>query len=160
RFSASNKHRIKFTTELRRDAFTQNQQTNTLGSFTFNSLADLEAQRPSSFSRQLTPRIRSGSQFIGGMSLGDSYKRSDDLQLQYGIRLDGNRFSATPTLNPDLETVFGERNDRAPNHVYFSPRIGFSWSYGPAPSVSGSAAAARGPRAVHRGGPVLLQYTP
>ena len=99
-FSATNKHRIKFTTELRRDAFTLSQQTNTLGSFTFNSLADLEAQRPSSFSRQLTPRIRSGSQFIGGMSLGDSYKRSDDLQLQYGIRLDGNRFSATPTLNP------------------------------------------------------------
>ncbi|HEX9221359.1 MAG TPA: carboxypeptidase regulatory-like domain-containing protein, partial [Gemmatimonadaceae bacterium] len=46
-FSASNKHRIKFTSELRRDAFTQNQQTNTLGSFTFNSLADLEAQLPS-----------------------------------------------------------------------------------------------------------------
>src|SRR6266566_1213211 len=66
-FSASNKHRIKFTTELRRDAFTQNQQMNTLGSFTFNSLADLEAQQPSSFSRQLSPRIRSGSQFIGGL---------------------------------------------------------------------------------------------
>ena len=159
-FSATNKHRIKFTTELRRDAFTLSQQTNTLGSFTFNSLADLEAQRPSSFSRQLTPRIRSGSQFIGGMSLGDSYKRSDDLQLQYGIRLDGNRFSATPTLNPDLETVFGERNDRAPNHVYFSPRIGFSWSYGTAPQVSGFAGAVRGPRAVVRGGIGLFQNTP
>src|ERR1700687_3234796 len=91
-FSASNKHRIKFTTELRRDAFTLNQQTNTLGSFTFNSLADLEAQQPSSFSRQLSPRIRSGSQFVGGLSLGDSYRRSDDLQLQYGVRLDGNKF--------------------------------------------------------------------
>jgi len=159
-FSASNKHRIKFTTELRRDAFTQNQQTNTLGSFTFNSLADLEAQRPSSFSRQLAPRIRNGSQFIGGMSLGDSYKKSDDLQLQYGIRLDGNHFSATPTFNPDLETVFGERNDRAPNHVYFSPRIGFSWSYGTAPQVAGFAGAVRGPRAVVRGGIGLFQNTP
>jgi len=99
-FSASNKHRIKLTTEARRDAFTQNQQTNTLGSFAFNSLADLEGQQPSSFSRQLAPRIRSGSQFIGGLSLGDSYKRSDDLQLQYGIRLDGNHFSATPHSTP------------------------------------------------------------
>ena len=159
-FSASNKHRIKFTTELRRDAFTQNQQVNTLGSFTFNSLADLEAQRPSSFSRQLAPRIRTGSQFIGGLSLGDSYKRSDDLQLQYGIRLDGNHFSATPTFNPDLETVFGERNDRAPNNVYFSPRIGFSWSYGTAPQVAGFAGAVRGPRAVVRGGIGLFQNTP
>src|SRR5438445_36866 len=159
-FSASNKHRIKFTTELRRDAFTQNQQVNTLGSFTFNSLADLEAQRPSSFSRQLAPRIRTGSQFIRGLSLGDSYKRSDAPELQYGIRLDGNHFSATPTFNPDLAAVFGERNDRAPNHVYFSPRIGFSWSYGTAPQVAGFAGAVRGPRAVVRGGIGLFQNTP
>ena len=159
-FSASNKHRIKFTTELRRDAFTQNQQVNTLGSFTFNSLADLEAQQPSSFSRQLSPHIRSGSQFIGGMSLGDSYRRSDNLQIQYGLRLDGNHFSAIPTLNPDLETVFGERNDRAPNHVYVSPRIGFSWSYGTAPQIEGFMGAVRGPRAVVRGGIGLFQNTP
>src|SRR5689334_24271423 len=151
-FSSSNKHRIKFTTELRRDAFTLNQQANTLGSFTFNSLADLEARQPSSFSRQLSPRVRSGSQFIGGMSLGDSYRRTDNLQIQYGVRLDGNRFSATPTFNPDLETVFGERNDRAPNHLYFSPPIGFSWSIGTAPEIAGVAGAARGPRAVIRGG--------
>jgi hypothetical protein len=159
-FSSSNKHRIKFTTELRRDAFTQNQQMNTLGSFTFNSLADLEAQRPSSFSRQLSPRIRSGSQFIGGMSLGDSYRKSDDLQIQFGVRLDGNRFSATPTFNPDLEAVFGERNDRAPNHIYASPRIGFSWSYGTAPQIASFAGAVRGPRAVVRGGIGLFQNTP
>ncbi|MFL5621732.1 MAG: carboxypeptidase regulatory-like domain-containing protein [Gemmatimonadaceae bacterium] len=159
-FSASNKHRIKFTSELRRDAFNQNQQSNTLGSFTFNSLADLEAQRPSSFSRQLSPRVRSGSQFVGGLSLGDSYKRTDNLQLQYGIRLDGNRFSSTPTFNPDLVTVFGERNDRVPNHVYFSPRIGFSWAYGTAPQVAGFAGAVRGPRAVIRGGIGLFQNTP
>ena len=159
-FSSSNRHRIKFTTELRRDAFTQNQQLNTLGSFTFNSLADLEAQRPSSFSRQLSPRIRSGSQLIGGMSLGDSYRKSDDLQIQFGVRLDGNRFSATPTFNPDLETVFGERNDRAPNHVYVSPRIGFSWSYGTAPQIASFAGAVRGPRAVLRGGIGLFQNTP
>ncbi|HJP58909.1 MAG TPA: hypothetical protein VJ865_02890, partial [Gemmatimonadaceae bacterium] len=159
-FSASNKHRIKFTTEVRRDAFTLNQQINTLGSFTYNSLADLEAQQPSSFSRQLSPRIRSGSQFIGGTSLGDSYKRTDNLQIQYGVRLDGNHFSATPTFNPDLESVFGERNDRAPNHLYFSPRVGFSWSYGTAPEIAGFAGAARGPRAVIRGGIGLFQNVP
>lgn len=159
-FSSSNKHRIKFTTELRRDAFTQNQQTNTLGSFTFNSLADLEAQQPSSFSRQLSPKIRSGSQLIGGVSLGDSYRKSDNLQLQYGVRVDGNHFSATPTFNPDLETVFGERNDRAPNHAYLSPRLGFSWSYGTAPQIAGFAGAVRGPRAVVRGGIGLFQNTP
>jgi hypothetical protein len=159
-FSASNKHRIKFTTELRRDAFALNQQTNTLGSFTFNSLADLEAQLPSSFSRQLAPQVRSGSQYVGGISLGDSYRKSDDLQLQYGVRLDGNRFTSTPATNPDVEQIFGERNDNVPNHVYFSPRLGFSWSYGTAPEVAGFMGAVRGPRAVVRGGVGLFQNTP
>ena len=159
-FSSSNKHRIKMTTELRRDAFTQTQQNNTLGSFTYNSLADLEAQRPSSFSRQLSPRVRSGSQFIGGLSLGDSYKKSNDIQVQYGLRLDGNHFSSTPTYNPALETVFGIRNDHAPNHIYLSPRAGFSWSYGTTPEIAGFAGAVRGPRAVIRGGIGLFQNTP
>jgi hypothetical protein len=159
-FSGNNKHRIKLTSELRRDAFTQNQQTNVLGSFAYNSLADLEAQQPSSFSRQLSPRIRHGSQYIGGVSLGDSYKKTDNLQLQFGARLDGNRFTATPALNPDLTTVFGERNDRVPNHVYVSPRVGFSWSYGTAAEIAGFAGAVRGPRAVVRGGIGMFQNTP
>ncbi|HEY3745612.1 MAG TPA: hypothetical protein VGL17_05185, partial [Gemmatimonadaceae bacterium] len=159
-FSASNKHRIKFTTELRRDAFTLNQQTNTLGSFSYNSLTDLENQQPSSFFRQLTPKVRSGSQYVGGISLGDSYKKSDNLQLQYGVRLDGNRFTSTPAVNPDVEQLFGERNDNVPNHLYFSPRLGFSWSYGTAPQVAGFAGAVRGPRAVIRGGVGLFQNTP
>ena len=159
-FSASNKHRIKLTSELRRDAFTLNQQTNLLGSFTFNSLAELEAQQPSSFSRQLSPKVRSGSQYVGGLSLGDSYKKSDNLQLQYGVRLDGNRFTSKPDPNPDLVTVFGERNDRVPNHLYVSPRAGFSWSYGTAPEIAGFAGAVRGPRAVVRGGIGMFQNTP
>jgi len=159
-FSASNKHRIKFTSELRRDAFTLNQQTNLLGSFTFNSLAELEAEQPSSFSRQLSPKVRSGSQYVGGLSLGDSYKKSDNVQLQFGVRLDGNRFTSKPDANPDLVQIFGERNDRVPNHLYFSPRAGFSWSYGTAPEIAGFAGAVRGPRAVVRGGIGMFQNTP
>jgi hypothetical protein len=159
-FSASNKHRIKFTTELRRDAFTLNQQTNLLGSFTFNSLAELEAQQPSSFSRQLSPKVRNGSQYVVGVSLGDAYRKSNDLQLQFGVRLDGNRFTSTPEANPALTQVFGERNDRVPNHLYFSPRAGFSWSYGTAAEIAGFAGAVRGPRAVVRGGIGMFQNTP
>ncbi|MDP9206724.1 MAG: TonB-dependent receptor [Gemmatimonadota bacterium] len=159
-FSGSNKHRIKFTSELRRDAFTLNQQTNLLGSFSFTSLAELEAQQPSSFSRQLSPKIRSGSQYVGGLSLGDSYKKSDNIQLQFGVRLDGNRFTSKPDANPDLVQVFGERNDRVPNHLYVSPRAGFSWSYGTAPEIAGFAGAVRGPRAVVRGGIGMFQNTP
>ena len=44
-FSENNKHRLKFTTELRRDAYAQDLTANQLGSFSFNSLADLDAGR-------------------------------------------------------------------------------------------------------------------
>src|SRR5262249_13821720 len=55
-FSANNRHRLKLTSELRRDGYSSDQSTNLLGTYTYNSLADLEANAPSSFTRQLTPR--------------------------------------------------------------------------------------------------------
>jgi len=159
-FSSSNKHRVKFTSEIRRDGFNQDSKTNTLGSFTFNSLADLEAGTPASFTRQMSPRVRSGSQLIGAISLGDSYRRTDNLQLQYGLRVDGNRFTSTPALNPEIEQLFGTRNDGVPNHLYLSPRAGFSWSYGTAAQIAGFMGAMRGPRAVIRGGIGMFQNVP
>jgi hypothetical protein len=158
--STNNKHRIKLTTELRRDASAQEQSSNLLGTFAFNSLSDFQAGRPASFTRQLSPRVRDVSQLIGALSLGDSYRRTPNLQLQYGVRVDGNRFLTDPTLNPDVETLLGVRNDRVPNRAYLSPRLGFSWTYGTAAQVAGFEGAARGPRAVVRGGIGMFQNTP
>ena len=45
-FSRNNKHRLKLTSELRYDGIAQDQTSNLLGTFTFNSLADLSAGRP------------------------------------------------------------------------------------------------------------------
>jgi hypothetical protein len=159
-FSRNNKHRIKLSSELRQDAYDQDQTTNLLGSFFFNSLGDLAANQPASFTRSLLPRVQSASQTAGAISLGDSYKRSGDLQIQYGVRVDGNRFSTSPQINPDVERVFGVRNDETPNRLYFSPRVGFSWSYGDAPQVAAFEGAVRGPRAVVRGGVGVFQNIP
>lgn len=158
-FSTNNKHRLKLTTELRRDQYSQDQTTNALGSFVFASLADLEANRPAYYTRTLSPRVQSAGQTVLGMSLGDSYKWSSNLQLQYGVRLDGNRFSATPAENADVERIFGARNDVVPNKLYVSPRLGFSWSYGEAPQIAAFDGAVRGPRAVVRGGIGIFQNT-
>jgi hypothetical protein len=158
--SLNNKHRLKLTTELRRDAAAQQQSSNLLGTFSFNSLADFEAGRPSSFTRQLSPRIRDVSELVGAISLGDSYRRTPNLQFQYGVRLDGNRFLNDPAINPDMESLFGARNDQVPNRFYLSPRIGFSWTYGTAPQIAGFEGAFRGPRAVVRGGIGVFQNTP
>jgi hypothetical protein len=159
-FSTNNRHRLKLTTELRRDGSYLEQANNQLGTFNFNSLADLQAGRPSSYVRQIGSRERDVSQYYGSIALGDAWRKTDNLQLQYGVRIDANRFVNDPVLNPAVDSLFGTRNDRVPNNVYISPRLGFSWSYGSAPQIAGFEGAARGPRAVVRGGIGVFQNTP
>ena len=156
-FSRSNKHRLKLTTELRQDSYDQDQTNNLLGSFYYNSLADVAANQPASFSRSLLPRTQSGSQSAIGLSLGDTYKRTNALQLQYGLRVDANHYSSSPAYNAAVQQLFGVRNDVTPNDIYVSPRLGFSWTYGKAPQISAFEGAARVPRAVVRGGVGVFQ---
>jgi len=159
-FSKNNKHRLKFNSEVRRDAFDQDQTTNQRGSFSYLSLADFEQGRAASFSRQLSPRVRSGAETVGAVSVGDAWRKSNDLQIQYGVRLDGNAFSAGPTANPDVARLFGADNSHAPNHMYVSPRVGFSWQYGQGVQIPGFPDGIRGPRAVVRGGAGVFQNLP
>jgi hypothetical protein len=159
-FSKNNKHRLKLTSELRRDAFDQDQTFNKLGSFSYNSIADLENGRASSFTRQLSPRVKSGNQIVGALSLGDAWRKSNDLQIQYGVRLDGNKFSAGPNENPAIEQLFGVKNNNIPDHIYASPRLGFSYTYGQGSQIPGFDGAIRGPRAVVRGGVGVFQNIP
>ena len=156
-FSEDNKHRLKLSTELRQDDYSINQRGNELGTFTFNSLADLEAGRPALFTRTLSPLARNGSQWVGAVSLGDSYRKSNTLQIQYGVRVDGNAYDSHPQANPQVAQTFGVRNDAVPNRVYVSPRVGFQWSYGTASQVGGFEGAFRGPRATVRGGIGIFQ---
>jgi hypothetical protein len=151
-FDNANRHRIKLTSELQYSGTAQEQASNLHGSFTFNSLADLEAGRPASFSRTLTVRERSTGQLTGSLSLGDSYRHSPDLQLQYGIRVDGSRYTTRPARNPLVETLFGRRNDALPTPLAVSPRVGFSYTLGQAREIASFAGAARAPRSVIRGG--------
>src|SRR5215510_5336111 len=74
-FSENNKHRIKLTTDLRREAYAFGQSNNALGTFAFNSLAELEAGQPASFTRQLSSIGVNSSQLIGSIAIGDSYRR-------------------------------------------------------------------------------------
>jgi hypothetical protein len=151
-FDNDNKHRIKLSTELQYSGNTQDQSSNLLGSFFFNSLEDLEAGRPASFSRTLTALERTTGRLSGSVALGDSYRRTQDLQFQYGIRVDASGFTTTPAFNPLVESTFGRRNDRVPTAFVVSPRIGFSWTLGDAQEIAFFEGAVRGPRAVVRGG--------
>jgi hypothetical protein len=159
-FSLDNRHRVKLEAELRRDLWSQEQASNLLGTFTYNSLADLEAGRPASFTRQLGSLRTSGSEWVGALSLGDSYRPGSDVQIVYGVRLDANRYPDHPALNPDIAPAFGVANDHVPNGVYVSPRLGFSWTYGTASQIGAFMGAARVPRGIIRGGVGVFQNTP
>jgi hypothetical protein len=151
-FDDANKHRIKLTTEVQYSASTQDLSNNLLGTFVFNSLEELESGRPASFSRTLTARRRSTGHVTGSVAIGDSYRRTQDLQIQYGLRVDASRFTASPAFNPAVERAFGRRNDRVPNPIGVSPRVGFSWTVGRANELEAFFGQARAPRAVVRGG--------
>lgn len=156
-FSDNSKHRLKFITELRLDRSSTEQAFNLLGRYTYQSLADLDAQRPSSFSRSLNPVERSSAAVVGAVAVGDAWRPSPDLQVQYGVRVDGNRFLTAPAENSLVRDAFGVSNTNLPNGVYVSPRIGFSWLYGKAPQIAYSGGFYPGPRATIRGGIGVFQ---
>ncbi|MEO8335089.1 MAG: TonB-dependent receptor, partial [bacterium] len=151
-FDDGNKHRIKLSSELVFSGNSQDLSNNLFGTFQFNSLADLEAGLPASFTRTLAARQRSTGQVTGSMALGDSYRRTQNLQIQYGVRLDASRYTTTPGFNALVETQFGRRNNEVPAPIVVSPRVGFSYTLGSANEISAFFGAARTPRAVVRGG--------
>ncbi len=151
-FDDANKHRVKLTTELQYNGSQQNLANNLLGTFAFNSLEDFEAGRPASFTRQLTSRQRTIGQYTGALSLGDSWRRTPNVQIQYGLRVENTRFGQQPGFNADIEQLFGRRNDRVPTPIVFSPRIGFSWTLGQSQDIAVFTGAFRPPRSIVRGG--------
>jgi hypothetical protein len=128
--SRDRKHRVRATLNVRTDAFSQDQYSNRRGTYTFNSIADFEANRPASFSRVFADRNASASAMTGVMSLGDEWRPNSRLQVLYGVRLDASRFGTAPAYNPVVDTSFQVRTDFTPRLLDVSPRVGFYWGFG------------------------------
>lgn len=126
RISTNNRHRTKLTSELTFSSSDNDASANTLGTFTYQSLGDLVANRPSSFTRTIGATRVSAHSLLAGLALGDSWRPSANLQVQYGVRAEANTFLSAPARNTLLAKELGVRNDHVPNGVYLSPRIGFS----------------------------------
>jgi hypothetical protein len=137
-------HRFRLGGLFNSSRFTQDQTTNRYGTFTFNSLADMDSLRPASFTRTLAPRIRAGTAYNGAVYLGDTWRESAALQLTYGLRLEGSSFSGAPAYNPAVDSLFAHRTDRFPSEVHLSPRIGFTWTIGAKDQIQGAPQAGGG----------------
>lgn len=156
-FSLDNTHTIRVTSSLVHDGFSTEGGQRIAGSYTYNSIADLEAGVPASFVRTLAPLQSAGSQLAGAVSVGDYWRPAPGVQVQYGVRADGNRFLSPPPLDAALDNAFQVRTDRLPNRVYLSPRIGMQWAYGTSSQVAYAPGAARPPQAVIHAGVGVFQ---
>jgi hypothetical protein len=160
-FSLDNTHTLRVTSTIARDAFRSDGGQRLGGSYTYNSIADLEAGVPASFTRTLSTQANAGDQLAGAIAVGDYWRPVPGVQVQYGVRVDGNHFLSTPALNPALADAFDTRTDRLPNRVYASPRVGLQWAYGRSSQVSYAPGSARPPQAViHAGAGVFQNIAP
>jgi hypothetical protein len=136
-FSKTSRHRLKLEMDARTEWYEQLDASNEDGTFTYNSLDDLEAGRAASFVRRIGSQEHSGSGLIAGASLTDTWRKTDRLQFQLGLRADGVRFFTAPNYNPEIDQLFGLRTDHTPGIFGVSPRIGFSYNVGTAPGGVG-----------------------
>jgi hypothetical protein len=121
-------HRIKIAADSRLDSWRQAIGSNSAGMFVFNSIGEVAANSPISFTRTLNVPTQSATVWNGFLSAGDWWHKSDAFQLLYGARLEGDRFLTAPQYNETVARVFGARTDFTPNTVHVSPRIGFTYT--------------------------------
>jgi len=103
------------------------------GEWVFNSLADLEARRPSQFNRNIpyapgadpTARFTVNQFALYGQT---EYKAADNLSLVAGLRYDVPFVADKPGRNEVVEKALGRRTDEIPSgNGIISPRFGFNW---------------------------------
>ncbi|HEV2669975.1 MAG TPA: TonB-dependent receptor [Gemmatimonadales bacterium] len=124
----SQAHRLKLGVDVIGIRLDENQTPNQFGMFIYPSLADLAANRPASFARTLVSDIRAGTSWNSAAYAADTWRPGGGLQVMYGVRLEGARFSGAPPYNRRVDSLFGVRTDRIPSETHLSPRIGFAWA--------------------------------
>ncbi|MFI5256767.1 MAG: carboxypeptidase-like regulatory domain-containing protein [Gemmatimonadales bacterium] len=123
------RHRFKASLWGRLDGLRQEGIANELGSFSFNSIADLAAGNAASFSRTLTQPPRDGTVWNAAAALAHLYAPTRFFSILYGARLEADGFASAPARNPALDQALGVRSGAAPARLHLSPRFGFSYTY-------------------------------
>lgn len=123
------KHLFKVLGWARADGLEQRGLQNRYGQYTFNSIGDLAAGTPSSFSRTLSQPDRSGMVWNAAAAFAHQWAPSRTFSLLYGARLEAAGFGTSPAANPALATALGVGTGTTPTLLHVSPRIGFSYTY-------------------------------
>jgi hypothetical protein len=105
---ARGKHSLRMGTLVEGGWFRSDSRTNYLGTFTFASLADYEAARPSTYTRRTGDPLVKYSHWQAGFFIQDDWRARKNLTLSGGLRA-------------ELQTNFDDLWNLA-------PRAGFAWS--------------------------------
>ncbi len=124
-FSPSNKHQIKLSSNVQLNTAHEAALYNSIGQFHFNSIEDLANNTPTSFVRTLEQPQSRATVFGSSVSIGDSWRYSDNISFQFGARLDYAQSLRYPEKNFLLDSSLSIRNDYAPKALIISPRLGF-----------------------------------
>ncbi len=122
-------HRFKTSIWGRGDGLTQEGMPNALGSYTYNSIADLAANKPASYTRTLQQPTREASAYNAAGAFAHQWNPNRFFSLLYGARLEGSWFGNAPPKNSALEQSLGVETGVAPSNLHVSPRAGFSYTY-------------------------------
>ncbi len=123
------KHRFKTQLWARGDGLRESGNSNEFGQYSFSSLEDFSANRPSSFTRILNLPERSASAYNGAVAFSHQWNKSRWFNLLYGARVEASAFGDAPARNMLLENALGVETGLAPSNIHVSPRIGFSYTY-------------------------------
>ncbi len=129
--SSSSRHRIEAGILGQEEQTSAPPSSNTNGLFLFNSLADLEAQRPALFTRDLlSSEGRPRRQYIGAY-LGDTWHSSSgSLALLGGVRLDAERYSRRQPLTSAAQSLSSGGHADVPSDLDLVPRLGIEFDRG------------------------------
>ena len=108
-----------------------------LGSFSFASLAELEAGAPSSFTREVGVVRRAADAAHGTGFAEVRYTPTPRFELRGGARLEGSRFGRVGAPNPLIAERFGVSTSRVPSELRLAPRVAFAWTIPPGPAGRG-----------------------
>jgi hypothetical protein len=106
---------------------------NSLGSWTFTSLANFQAGIASNYvvSAPAPTDPNAGlatiktSTYTGYVE--DNWQATPTLSLNFGVRMDKPVFSTTPPDNAPVASIYGRNTSSVPHEAQFSPRLGFNW---------------------------------
>jgi len=123
------KHRFRTQLWGRADGLKQEGLPNSIGQYSYNSLADFAINRPASYTRTLAQPTREGETYNGAVAVSHQWNKSRWFSMLYGARVEANAFGNAPPVNSALDAKLGVQSGVAPSRVHVSPRVGFSYTY-------------------------------